>query len=89
MHGFYRAPHRGAGCAGAISLAAPGAPTPEPMGHGTAPLMDSVVRRVSPMMVCAMVMVPVMWRRKAGGCEQQQRNRDTDDLTHESTLHLR
>jgi hypothetical protein len=43
---------------------------------------------VHPMMVMMMVvMVPVMRGiRKACGGEQQQRDRDSDELTHESTL---
>jgi hypothetical protein len=39
-----------------------------------------------PMMVGVMVMMPVMMRcRKACGGKQQQRNRDSDELTHDST----
>ena len=48
---------------------------------------DLVLHRVSPMMRRVMAMMLVMRRRrKARTCKQQQRNRDSDNLAHGSTL---
>jgi hypothetical protein len=57
------------------------------VAHPERPGDARLMRLMHPMMMRAMVMMLVARRcRKACGGKQQQRNRDSDELTHDSTL---